>query len=264
MINEPDLSPHASSPTTSQLPPVINTPSHLPTSVTPAVPIPEHERELRYISKYLIQYVPVKQRKISSMGKRVTGARVLTSDECAQILAEQQEKKQKDLEEKEKRKADREQKKREKEEEARHKAEKKKEADRKRAENKRKASTGPRNSRTQKRSNSSSSSLSAKKRNTNTYPSNCPSTSAAFMESELLASTPAETVSTGPEPQLPNNDSPSIVDLDSNQCCVCLEMYDGTTEWVQCVCQRWLHEDCYSDVILDKYGRELLCPFCVP
>ena len=49
---------------------------------------------------------------------------MLTSDECAQILAEQQEKKQKDLEVKEKRKADREQKKRDKEEEARQKAEK--------------------------------------------------------------------------------------------------------------------------------------------
>ena len=77
VINEPDLSPHASSPTTSQLPPVINTPSHLPTIVTPAVPIPEHEGELRYISKYLIQYVPVKQRKISSTGKRATGARAM-------------------------------------------------------------------------------------------------------------------------------------------------------------------------------------------
>ena len=108
VINEPsypDLSSHASSPTTSQLPPVINTPYPLPTSVTPAVPIPEHEGELRYIAMYLIQYVPIKQRKTSSTGKHAMGARVLTSNECAQILAEQQEKKQKDLE---KRKADRE------------------------------------------------------------------------------------------------------------------------------------------------------------
>ena len=120
----PDLSPHASTSTRSLLPLVVNTTFHLLTSVTPAVPIPEHEGELRYISKYLIQYVPIKQKKISSTGKRATGARVLTSDECAQILVEQQEKKQKDLEEKEKRKADREQKKREKEEEARQKAEK--------------------------------------------------------------------------------------------------------------------------------------------
>ena len=93
----PDLSPHASTSrsTRSLLPPVVNTTSHLPTSVTPAVPIPEHEGELRYISKYLIQYVPVKQRKISSTGKHATGARVLMSDECAQILAEQQGKNKK-------------------------------------------------------------------------------------------------------------------------------------------------------------------------
>jgi len=54
-------------------------------------------------------------------------------------------------------------------------------------------------------------------------------------------------------------------DLDSNQCCVCFEFYDqDDTEWVQCVCKRWLHEDCYSEIVVDKYGQELLCPFCVP
>jgi len=44
-------------------------------------------------------------------------------------------------------------------------------------------------------------------------------------------------------------------DLDSNQCSVCFEFYDQ---------DRWLHEDCYSEIVVDKYGRELLCPFCVP
>ena len=55
-------------------------------------------------------------------------------------------------------------------------------------------------------------------------------------------------------------------DSDSNQCCVCLEFYneDEETEWVQYVCKRWLHEDCYTEVVMDKYGQELLCPFCVP
>ena len=78
-----------------------------------------------------------------------------------------------------------------------------------------------------------------------------------------MASAPTEIISTGSEPQLPDNDAPSIDDIDRNQCCACLEIYDATTEWVQCVCQRWMHEDCYAEVVLDKYGRELLCPFCV-
>jgi len=50
---------------------------------------------------------------------------------------------------------------------------------------------------------------------------------------------------------------------DANQCCVCFEMYEADSEWVQCVCKQWLHEDCYTEVVVDKYGRELLCPFCV-
>ena len=54
---------------------------------------------------------------------------------------------------------------------------------------------------------------------------------------------------------------PEELTEDANQCCVCFEMYEPNTKWVQCVCKRWLHEDFY---IVDKYGRELLCPFCVP
>ena len=105
------VSPATTSSTPQPRPVVTAAASHLPSNVTSAVAVPEHEGELRYISKYLIQYVPVKQSKVSGTGKRATGARVLTSDECAQILAEREEKKQKELEEKEKRKAEREQRK---------------------------------------------------------------------------------------------------------------------------------------------------------
>ena len=107
------------------------------TPVSPAIPPPEHEGELKYISKYLIQYVPVKPQKVSAAGKRAPGARMLTSDECVQILKEQKEKKE--LEEKAKRKAEREQKKKESEEAAKEKAEKRKEAARKKAEEKERA-----------------------------------------------------------------------------------------------------------------------------
>ena len=33
-------------------------------------------------------------------------------------------------------------------------------------------------------------------------------------------------------------------------------------EWVQCVCGRWLHEECICDIDVDDWGRELFCPFC--
>ena len=53
---------------------------------------PEHEGELNYISKYLIQYIPTKK-KVDT-GKHATGARVLTSDECAKLIFEKEEKKE--------------------------------------------------------------------------------------------------------------------------------------------------------------------------
>ena len=59
----------------------------------PMIEPPEHEGELNYISKYLIQYVPVK--KVQKASKRATGARVPTSDECAKSIFEQDEKKRK-------------------------------------------------------------------------------------------------------------------------------------------------------------------------
>ncbi len=48
---------------------------------------------------------------------------------------------------------------------------------------------------------------------------------------------------------------PTLDELDdvivTNQCCVCYQAFDedvemeAETEWVQCVCARWLHEDFY-------------------
>jgi len=73
--------------------------------ITDMTPLPDSdtvspEGTLKYISKYLVQYVPVKQTKPSS-SNRVTGARILTSEECAQIIFEREEKKKKEKEEKE-------------------------------------------------------------------------------------------------------------------------------------------------------------------
>ena len=87
------------------------------TTRVPMIEPPEHEGELNYISKYLIQYVPVK--KVQKALKCATGARVLTSDECAKSIFEQDEKKRKKKKQKEARA-----KKKEREEAAKKKAEK--------------------------------------------------------------------------------------------------------------------------------------------
>ena len=82
----------------------------------------EDRGELRYISKYLVQFVPDTRSQKKEQTVRISGARVLTGDKCAEILKEREEKKQKEKEEKEKRKLLREQKKKEKEEELKKKA----------------------------------------------------------------------------------------------------------------------------------------------
>ena len=60
-------------------------------SIIQGVTPPEHDGELNYISKYLMQYEQIK--KTVNTGKQAAGARVLTSDECAKIIFEKEEKK---------------------------------------------------------------------------------------------------------------------------------------------------------------------------
>ena len=57
---------------------------------------------------------------------------------------------------------------------------------------------------------------------------------------------------------------------ETNECCVCFRTYsqdvlEGTGfKWVECVCGRWLHEDCISyDISTDANRKELLCLFVV-
>ena len=56
--------------------------------------------------------------------------------------------------------------------------------------------------------------------------------------------------------------------INSNVCCVCYRTFEedqlegNGLEWVQCVCGRWLHEECICDIDVDDQGRELFCPFC--
>ena len=48
--------------------------------------------------------------------------------------------------------------------------------------------------------------------------------------------------------------------IDVNTCYICFGMYEGS-EWRECVCGRWVHEDCIDDV--ESCGKERLCPVCV-
>ena len=47
-----------------------------------------------------------------------------------------------------------------------------------------------------------------------------------------------------------------MIQIAINVVYACFEFYDEDeeTEWVQYVCKRWLHEDCYTEVVVDKYG----------
>ena len=62
------------------------------------------------------------------------------------------------------------------------------------------------------------------------------------------------------------NDDMTNDDIDPNQCCVCFrtftedELEKTGLEWVECVCKRWLHEDCID--YATNVDVELLCPYC--
>ena len=87
-----------------------------------------------------------------------------------------------------------------------------------------------------------------------------------------------ETMNFGDEPQtIPPTRAASRMnlemvstDLDQNQCCMCFRTYEEDVleetefNWIKSVCERWVHEDCISEVVMDKNGRELICPYCVP
>ena len=53
--------------------------------------------------------------------------------------------------------------------------------------------------------------------------------------------------------------------IDKNQCCICYRSFaddereETGLEWVECICTRWLHEECIDyDIEVDADGRELL------
>lgn len=159
------------------------------------------------------------------------------------ILEEREEKKRKELEEKNRKKMECEQKKKERDEEK-----KKKDEERARkAEERARAAEERAKKKEEMKAKKAASSI-ARKSKSSSLPG-CSSSSTLQTRSKT---TPQE----APE-------------INSNICCVCFRSYEDDfveetgMEWVQCVCKRWLHEECIDNVVRNDKGEELLCPFCV-
>ena len=235
-------------------------------SATPSPPgasSGESDPKLRYISKYLAQVISDATPKSStSAAKRVSGARVLTSAKCAAILEEREQKK-KEIEDKNKRKAEREQKRKEKEDAAKKKAEeraKKAEEAAKKRENRAKKRTMP----------VPDANIQAKKRKTVSDPA-VAGTSATADPSSSGSSDTGTSIKSRNSSRLSAAAARSDTfdtTINSDVCCVCYRTFEDDQlegnglEWVQCVCGRWLHEECICDIDIDDQGRELFCPFC--
>ena len=212
--------------------------------------------ELRYISKYLVQFVPDTRSQKKEQTAHISGAGVLTGDKCAEILKEREEKKQKEKEEKEKRKLLREQKKKEKEEELKKKkaaAEEKKAAvaEKKAAAAEKKAAAAEKKDVTEN-VETLAESEETRKRPMNSYTLRAKQTRYDVVDSDAPS---CSSVTTS------DNISTSTTTW---QCSICYEDYDevGTEDWVQCGCGRWTHELCIIGIVIDATGKELFCPYC--
>ena len=247
---------------------VTNTPSSTtPSSDDQSPANGDPKGELKYISKYLVQYVPstTPKPKESSSSKRVSGARILTSAQCLNMIQEREDKKKKLLEEKEQRKLEREQKRAEKEAAAKKRAEEKA----KKAE----LAAKQREARSKKRQKPRLSSNVATKKQKTAENSSTPSSSTSVdgpskstsRRKTTLRSQQSSVTSVRANVEERSQDAENI---DINRCCVCFGTFQedqelGTGfEWLECACKRWLHEVCVSDIEINADGKELLCPFC--
>ena len=186
-----------------------------------------------------------------SKSKKQSGARVLTSKECLDLLKEKEAKKLKDKEDKERRKLERERKKEERQKELQRKAE---ERALKAAEKQKKLAE--KEKRAQERSAKNVRQSEEKGARVPVTRKRARSTAAPLVDTKVS------------ENEL-RSKTARIIDesIDVNRCCACFEYYadDAGTdrEWIECSCGRWLHVDCTEDVIHDANGKELLCPVCL-
>jgi len=63
-----------------------------------------------------------------------------------------------------------------------------------------------------------------------------------------------------------NEDDKSI---DPDTCCMCFVRYEDDVlegfgaEWINCRCDRWMHEDRVEETVMDSDGQQRFCTFCV-
>ena len=225
--------------------------------ISESTPKRSHESTSDSISKYLVQYVsppPAKKPGIA----RVTGSRVLISDEGYAILQEKEEIKQREKEDKEKRKREREDKRKQ-----------KSEFSKKRAEKKAKKTTLQSTRRTR-----------SKQQDTLTAPtidSDLPSSSNVAevpdtrekvrFRKDLADGTIAE--HTNINDAMPTKAMPGQEEGQEYECCECFGTFEedispgNGAEWVQCACKQWIHVECISETVTDENGRKRVCSNCV-
>ena len=222
------------------------------------------------LEKYLKFPTPSRKeattRRASKM-RAITGARVLTSDDCWKIIQEKENQKKVEFEKKERRKKEREEKRRQKVEEMKRKQEKKEEEKRKREEaKKRKEEENVR-----KKQKKVMKEKEKRKRDTE---SQVVITGSKRKRSNNLSEQSSSGISEEESSEgrsLRRRVSVSTIDDTMNEtcsknCCVCDRSMDDDieegedAEWTQCSCKRWIHEDCIIET--DKYSKQL-CPYCV-
>lgn len=180
---------------------------------------------------------------IQLSGAPKTGsARVLTSSECMKMLEEKERNKQLKEMEKENKKKIREEKKKQREQEQ---LKKKEEREKKKAER-------------EKKKEEQIAAKEKKKAELDRKRKQCQRISCQPKRT-CQSSSSGEHLSISDEG---GQASKSIGETDS--CAFCFELFtnDGS-EWVECVCKRWVHEHCIEDIYMDEAGKEKFCPFCI-
>lgn len=216
-------------------------PPHVPNSADSSSPTLPSGPSKKSSPLSALLSIPVRSEKPIKTGK----ARVLTSDECMQVMKEKEKKKREEAEQKAKRLEEKLQKKKMKEEEQKRKkaemAKKKaeREAAKEAAKAKREAAKAAREASKQKQASVKK----GKKRKAateNGESSGCSKKSRIEDREDLDAA------------------------VYSDLCCVCFGTYEEGTgtnrQWLQCKCERWIHEDCID--YADSSPDGALCPLC--
>ena len=199
------------------------------------------------LSKYL---QPIPQKSTGKLGH----ARVLTSNECLQLLEEKKRKREREVEEKEERRNERERRKIEREKLQKKKKEECLERQKKKQEEARKKQ--PRRRGCPRSSNPASRSGSLK---------TCDPGTESVQGTTSVGEPTQHDFTHGPEtPTGGTNSGEFALHKGEWECAFCYESYcsDGE-EWLKCACSQWVHEKCIEDVYFDENHEERFCPFCL-